>query len=77
MKDIRGLLAFIASVNIMTDINALDRPAKFNPECMNPKEAPRPKNHKRFFIHGVEIWALSEQRAYDKYWKNAQKVWSG
>lgn len=39
------------------------------PKNVKAKTPPRPKNHKRYVLNGVEVWALSEKRAIDKYSK--------
>lgn len=49
----------------------IEKPTPFEP-TMKPKKITRPKNHKPYIIEGVEIWALSEKRARDKF--NKTKV---
>jgi hypothetical protein len=44
-----------------------NKPVKFNPDELNRNYKVIPKNHKRFIIEGIEIYALSEKRAIEKF----------
>lgn len=45
---------------------------RFNPNDININHKIIPKNHKKFINEGIEIYALSEKRAIDKF-KKLQK----
>ena len=45
---------------------------RFNPDDININHKIIPKNHKKFIIEGIEIYALSKKRAIDKF-KKLQK----
>lgn len=42
---------------------------RFNPDGININYKIIPKNHKKFIIEGIEIYALSEKRAKEKFKK--------
>lgn len=65
--------AFIASEALNGDITR-KIPTPFNPDNVIRKEPPRPKNHNKYIIEGVEVWALSEKRAKEKYLKQLNKL---
>lgn len=44
-----------------------EKPQNFNPDELNRNHKVIPKNHKRFIIEGIEIYALSEKRAIEKF----------
>lgn len=51
-------------------------PTAINPDDIDGKlpNAPRPANHRKFVIEGVEIWALNEKNARKKFNKLTGKT---
>lgn len=69
MRNALAHLAVLSAMATVDYVDRIDKPTPFNPNNIKPKTPPRPKNHKRYVLNGVEIWALSEKRAIDKYTK--------
>lgn len=67
---IRNTLAYLAAFSAMATVDYVDRidkPTRFNPNDIEPKTPPKPKNHKIFVIDGMEIWALNRKNAIKKF----------
>jgi hypothetical protein len=63
MKRNLNMAAMLAMASVFAQASyEIENPTPFEPNT-KPKEPPRPKNHKKFIISGVEVWALSEKRA--------------
>lgn len=67
MKDyLKVLQPFFGLTNVYEGVSSF---TEFNPDKLNRNHKVIPKNHKKFIIEGVEIYALSEKRAKEKYKK--------
>jgi hypothetical protein len=67
MREYLKLAAMLAIASSFEQAShRIEKPTLFEPS-IKPKEPIRPKNHKPFIIKGVEVWALSEKHARDKF----------
>lgn len=70
-KYLRSLAPYIGLMQeVKKELRIIDnKPVKFNPDNINTNHKVIPKNHKKFVIEGIEIYALSEKRAKEKFKK--------
>jgi len=61
------LKAFEPYFGLTNIYDGIKSTTKFNPDELNRNHKTIPKNHKKFIIEGIEIYALSEKRAIEKF----------
>lgn len=74
MKKYLNLAALYSVFTEVLNNDFDEKPVKFNPDELNRNHKIIPKNHKKFIIEGIEIYALSEKRAIDKFKKKYEHI---